>query len=564
MKARVLLLLWALCLALISSTAGAADRVRVVVGSFDGDHADEIRRAVVEGLKSKGEVLVVRQAHATKVGESLGHGEANASGVKAISGALSLGGWIEGSVKKGGGVWTATLKLRGPSGDVGETHKFRAAKVDALNEKIRSGIWKALGPALQDAPKPKGSGKKRVVVLPFTGSKSGTVRSYAVGALKKAKGTTVVPDKSLRDVALSEEPKSEDITTAAAVLDAALFVGGTVESKKGKYTLNVVAWNGADGEVMAEFSLDGKGLLGLRGAVVKGLPKKLASPLERARVPEPPEEDAETASGTDSGSDATDDAEEDEEEEEEEEEASSPTGRPSPLEIIGGVRAFSRNFRYSDDLFDALRSYKLGAAPAFFVQGRWYPAAHFTGGVPANIGLALGYEQGVFLKSKVSGGDELATKMTEWYAGLRYRVPIEKHEVGVQGTYGKHTFEVDDDPAAPLVPDVGYSYVRFGIDGRIRVDKILLGAQLGYRMLLDTGELQSSAWFPNAGGGGVDAGFMAGYEFITGVALVAGFDFRRYFFSFDPEPGDPYIAGGAVDEYLSGWGGVRIRLPGEE
>jgi hypothetical protein len=540
----------------------AAERVRVVVGAFEGDKDGGVRTAIVQALQGKDNVLVVSADHAAKIADSLGSDPASAKGIQGVSKAISLGAWIDGSVKSASGVWTATLKLRSPKdGEVSETHKFRAGDVAALADKVKSGVWKALGPAIKDAPKPKSGGKKRVAVLSFTGSKSGTVRSYAVSALKKAKGIGVVPDKSLRDLELPEDPKAEDIVSAAAILDAALLITGSVDAKKGKYTVDVIARNGADGQVMAEFSLSGRGLLGLRGTVVKDLPKKLAGPFERAAVPEPPEEQLAAASGS-AGDGET--AEEEEEEEEEEEASPGDDKRPSPLEIIGGIRAFSRNFRYTDDLFDALRSYKLGAAPAFFIQGRWYPAAHFSGGIPAHIGLTGGYEQGVFLKSQVSGGEELTTKMSEWYAGLRYRVPFEKHELGVQGTYGKHSFKVEDDPAAPLVPDVDYSYLRFGLDGRVRVDQILLGAHFGYRMLLDTGELQSSAWFPNTGGGGVDAGLFAGYEFITGVALVAGFDFRRYFFSFDPSPGDPLIAGGAVDEYLSGWGGLSVRLPGDE
>ena len=566
MNARALglaLLTFVLC-ALAPNHVSAAERVRVVVGAFEGDKGGGVRAAIVKALKGQDGVLVVSADHAAKIAESLGSSPDNAKGIQGVSKAISLGAWIEGSVKDASGVWTATLKLHSPKdGEVSETHKFRAGDPAELADKVKSGVWKALGPAVKDAPKPKSGGKKRVAVLAFTGTKSGTVRSYAVGSLKKAKGISVVPDKSLRDVEMPDDPKADDITAAAAVLDAALLISGSVDSKKGKYTLDVIARNGADGQVMAEFSLNGRGLLGLRGSVVKDLPKKLAGPFERSAVPEPPEEQIEEAAGASESGGAGDAGEE---EEEEEEEAASPGDdkRPSPLEIIGGVRAFSRNFRYTDDLFDALRSYKLGAAPAFLIQGRWYPAAHFSGGIPSHIGLVGGYEQGVFLKSQVADGEELTTKMSEWYAGLRYRIPIEKHELGVQGTYGKHSFKVEDDPAAPLVPDVDYTYLRFGLDGRVRVDQILLGAHFGYRMLLDTGELQSDAWFPNTGGGGVDAGLFAGYEFITGVALVAGFDFRRYFFSFDPSPGDPLIAGGAVDEYLSGWGGLSVRLPGDE
>lgn len=39
---------------------------------------------------------------------------------------------------------------------------------------------------------------------------------------------------------------------------------------------------------------------------------------------------------------------------------------------------------------------------------------------------------------------------------------------------------------------------------------------------------------------------------------------RRYFFSFHPEVGDPSIAGGAVDQYVSAGAGVQFDVAGFE
>jgi hypothetical protein len=55
---------------------------------------------------------------------------------------------------------------------------------------------------------------------------------------------------------------------------------------------------------------------------------------------------------------------------------------------------------------------------------------------------------------------------------------------------------------------------------------------------------------------------LAGYEILPGLDILAGFDFRRYFYTLHPKPGDPNIAGGALDEYIAGWGGIQYRLPG--
>jgi hypothetical protein len=47
--------------------------------------------------------------------------------------------------------------------------------------------------------------------------------------------------------------------------------------------------------------------------------------------------------------------------------------------------------------------------------------------------------------------------------------------------------------------------------------------------------------------------------------LVAGFDWLRYGFDFNPVPAGRtgYVAGGAVDEYLSGYLAFRFHVPGK-
>ncbi len=556
-------LAWLLAGLTLLLTPSVIAQTRVVVAELDGDKDERMRRAVVRGLKEQSSIRVIALQHTRSVGETLGATLADAKGVRTLSSALGLGAVVDGSVAEAGGVVTVTLRLRSAKdGEVSETHKFRDSDRATLADKVSGSVWKALGSGLKAAPAPKKTDRKRVVVLPFTGNQAGTVRGFASTALNKRKGVTIIADKQLQSVDIPTEPKAEDLVAAAAALDAALFVSGKVSAAKGRSTLELIAYNGADGQELSEVSVSGKGLAGLRGSINKELVTKLASAVDRSASPEPPEETL----SAETDSEATDSEEEAATEEEEDEDVDAPrdpSARPSPLEVLAGVRAFSRNYRYSDDLFRSLRSYKLGAAPAAFIGVRWYPVAHFSGGAASHVGLVGGYERGFALKSQVEGGEELTTKMQQWYAGLRYRIPLGRHEVGAEGSYGRHTFQIEDDPAAPLVPDVDYGFMRLGLDARVRVDRVLLGAHFGYRYLLGTGELGSDAWFPGASGGAVDAGLFAGYEFVTGIALVAGFDFRRYFFSLNPEPGDTFVAGGAVDEYLSGWGGFAFRIPGD-
>jgi hypothetical protein len=65
------------------------------------------------------------------------------------------------------------------------------------------------------------------------------------------------------------------------------------------------------------------------------------------------------------------------------------------------------------------------------------------------------------------------------------------------------------------------------------------------------GSIGTYLWFPEAKANGMDAGLMFGFAIPKGFEVRLGADYRRYGFSLNPVPGDPYVAGGALDQY---WG----------
>nr|HMR08634.1 hypothetical protein [Polyangiaceae bacterium] len=84
MNARALglaLLTFVLC-ALAPNHVSAAERVRVVVGAFEGDKGGGVRAAIVKALKGQDGVLVVSADHAAKIAESLGSSPDNAKGIQ--------------------------------------------------------------------------------------------------------------------------------------------------------------------------------------------------------------------------------------------------------------------------------------------------------------------------------------------------------------------------------------------------------------------------------------------------------------------------------------------------
>ncbi|MBN8468087.1 hypothetical protein JYJ95_16320 [Corallococcus exiguus] len=230
-----------------------------------------------------------------------------------------------------------------------------------------------------------------------------------------------------------------------------------------------------------------------------------------------------------------------------------------------GLKLFGRSLRYKDDVFGVLRPYTLGpdvggfalpGAPQLAGDVTVYPLAAFQKGALARLGITGSIDQSFGLKSTGSSGEvSYPTTAREWQAGLRYVIPFgaaKQHGFEVTGTYGMNTFRIDAvDGERPLdLPNVEYKTAGLGLGVRAALsEKFDFNFRLGYQHPLDSGELSSDAWFPRMSAGAVTGSATLAYRLnrILDVRLKA--DLRRYFFKFNPEPGDPYVAGGAVDQY---------------
>jgi hypothetical protein len=236
----------------------------------------------------------------------------------------------------------------------------------------------------------------------------------------------------------------------------------------------------------------------------------------------------------------------------------------SKLELNGGFKWVSHRFFYTDNFRDRLRTYEMGLAPAPYVSAEWYPGGNAIGGPKTHLGIIGSFEQSLSWQSKRASGERFETSMNEWQLGVRGRMPLIPHQAGLSLTFGSHTFSVDDDPRAPLVPDMSYKFIRLGVDGRASFGEISVGGRLAYRFILDAGDVVSDIWFPRASVGGLDLGAYVAYALMPELDVVAGIDYRRYFYTLNPEPGDRRVAGGALDQYVSPSLGISVRLGADE
>ncbi|HEY1333474.1 MAG TPA: hypothetical protein VGF31_04390 [Myxococcaceae bacterium] len=220
------------------------------------------------------------------------------------------------------------------------------------------------------------------------------------------------------------------------------------------------------------------------------------------------------------------------------------------LDIAAGAALFTRNFSYNDDLYQSLQGYSLGAAVAPAVELTWSPffggRGYFTGHIAMSVGL----------QSKDQAGNSFPTSALAWGAGLGYRFLIgEKSHVGLEARFERQGFTISGTASNPKpdIPDVGYSALAAGVDLRFSLfGPVSLLGGAAYRHLFAVGEIGSAAWFPRQSGMGVDAHLGIGVELGRSFEIRILGTLQRYGFSFNPEPGDPKVAGGATDTYLSG------------
>jgi hypothetical protein len=242
------------------------------------------------------------------------------------------------------------------------------------------------------------------------------------------------------------------------------------------------------------------------------------------------------------------------------------------LEVTAGPRAVHRSFDFNDPLADhqpgAPRpyGYKLAVAPAPFVDLGFYPGAFATRGLGASLGIVARYERLVGTQTQNPNGSTFDTVAQQYEVGVRGRLPLAEHEVGLTASYGKQTFHVaatDPGPAlGSTVPNVDYTFAGVDLDGRLRLAPIELGAHVGTRFVMKTGDL-ASVWFSTTKTTSIDAGVSIAFKLTPMFSIVGGADIMRYAFDFNPVNSSNYIvAGGAVDQYISGFLALRVSLDG--
>lgn len=225
----------------------------------------------------------------------------------------------------------------------------------------------------------------------------------------------------------------------------------------------------------------------------------------------------------------------------------------APLWIGLGARFFSRTLYYNDDIFGELSPYNLLMAPSLALQMHWYPAAHFTQGPLAHIGLVAEFSYAIGLQSRTPDGKNLPTDAYQLQVGLRGRLPLGPVSLMLTVGYALQSFRIDtQNPANESgleIPSVDYHALRieprayWAIHPRVG---LFVGA--AYRVILAAGEIATEPFFPRIWIGQIDAEAGLDIHILRWLAVRARFQFNHAFSTMNSQPGDRRVAGGAVDQ----------------
>ena len=214
-----------------------------------------------------------------------------------------------------------------------------------------------------------------------------------------------------------------------------------------------------------------------------------------------------------------------------------------------GIDVGRRQFTYSDPIGEAPRPYLLAAAPLATFGLELYPLASTLIPVLCDIGFRGRVSRAFALDSSTTNGAPLDNSWTRFTGEVRGRVLARRtRELGVAAGIDATYFDLGTNAdVGALVPSARTLSFRLGADGRVRVARrVSLLAGGAWLAPITRGEIYDRFRRPRVAG--IDAELGVAIALTPGSEVRLGGRYTRYFASFDPQVGDPAVAGGALDQ----------------
>ncbi len=394
-----------------------------------------------------------------------------------------------------------------------------------------------------------------VAIESFEGPQASKMRKSVIASLKKGKIKFI--KKAKADAAGADLSTPEGRVKMGQETGAAAYITATVKRGK-RWTVNVVVYNLADGSEAGSKEFKARKPRALAGVIKKKAFSELkdilaatSAPKKAAVAAPPPKEEPEEEKEPE---------EETPEAPEEPDTPSEPSEDPALIARVG-MHLISRSLAYNDDVWGSLRPYDLGLAPAPGITLETYPGAFVGGGWMADIGLRVHYERSFGLESEDAQSNAFPTTYSLLNVGALYRLGLGPLSVKTGVGFFAQEFEIDKSSVAdpPDIPSVAYNGVDLGLSLGMDLGLLELEAAFKYMVVFDTGEIEKS-FFRDATADGYYTALTIAYPLFAGLSADLTVDWTRFAFTFGPEVGDVFVAGGATDDYYGANVGVSYEF----
>jgi hypothetical protein len=220
----------------------------------------------------------------------------------------------------------------------------------------------------------------------------------------------------------------------------------------------------------------------------------------------------------------------------------------------------NRRFKYSDEVGSMLRPYKLAVAPMLSFGLEAYPLATSNAPVLRDLGFRGRFSRAFGLDSTTPEGDTIDTSWTRFSGEVRQRLLVPgRHSLEFGAFFGadaSYFVMSSKSEVQALLPSARTVSLRFGLDGRVLIaGRFSAMLDVAYLHVTTPGEIYQHFRDPHVAG--IDGALGLALALVPGLEARLNGRYTRYFASFQPEVGDPYVAGGALDEQLQIGLGVR-------
>lgn len=236
------------------------------------------------------------------------------------------------------------------------------------------------------------------------------------------------------------------------------------------------------------------------------------------------------------------------------------------LEVELGTALVGRQFEYSGVETSNLRWYSADLIVSPRLEVELFPLAFIGGGPAAKLGLEASFASAVGHRSQRNNGVSYPTSMTQLEATAKYLLALgESASLSPLVGYRRASFSVgggDDGSTLDGLPGIAYSTAVAGLGAEVTWagGSVVTFGELSYLAVLSSGEIVSPAYFPRGAARGLEGRLGIGVRVLPSLELRASGQLTRYGFTFQSQPEDTYVAGGATDQYLGGTVGIRYLL----